>query len=140
MVGQFGIFGPGCFTAFLVCRVHLRRAERHDRSRGGYERSGKVGVAFGLALLQPRFASRSGTEERPRRPSWLPGHPGEFDCRGLGNRVRRPLLLIGSGLAGVLRLGSAANLSAFHPTRLETRTKESNMRASHWAVRNPKAQ
>lgn len=43
------------------------------------------------------------------------------------------------GTAGRV-LGSVASLSAFHPTRLETRTKESNMRASHWAVRNPKAQ
>ena len=94
MAGQFGIFGPGCFAAFCVRRVHFPRAERHDRSRGGYERFGKVGVAFGLALLQPFIASRSGTEERPRRPSWLPGHPGEFDWWGLGNRVRRPLLLM----------------------------------------------
>ena len=41
---------------------------------------------------------------------------------------------------GRASMGSVASLSAHHPTRLETRTKESNMRASHWAVRNPKAQ
>ena len=35
---------------------------------------------------------------------------------------------------------SEAILSASHPTRLEKRIKESNMRASHWAVRNIKAQ
>ena len=42
-------------------------------------------------------------------------------------------------LAGCM-CGFVASLSALHPTRLETRTKESNMRASHWVVRNPKAQ
>ena len=43
------------------------------------------------ALLQPRVASRSEIEERPRRPLWLPILPWEFNWRGLGNRARRPL-------------------------------------------------
>jgi hypothetical protein len=38
------------------------------------------------------------------------------------------------------RLGSVADRPATCPTRLETRTKESNMCASRWALRNPKAQ
>ena len=36
--------------------------------------------------------------------------------------------------------GSAANRSVTCPTRLETRTKESNMCASHWVLRNLEAQ
>ena len=38
------------------------------------------------------------------------------------------------------RIGSVANRLAALPTRLETRTKESNMCASQWALRNLKAQ
>jgi hypothetical protein len=36
--------------------------------------------------------------------------------------------------------GSVANRSVTCPTRLETRTKESNMCASHWVLRNLEAQ
>ena len=66
-------------------------SERHDWLRGGYKPPRKVGACLVCALLQPRVASRSEAEERPRRPLWLPGLPWEFDWRGLGNRARRPL-------------------------------------------------
>ena len=48
----------------------------------------------------------------------------------LGRVVERSL--IESALAGTVRI-SVASRSAAPPTRLETRTKEFNMCASHWA-------
>lgn len=112
-------------------RVHFSRAERYDRLRGRlHAGDGKVSERLARTLLQAASASRPGAEGRPRA-SRPPGSPGEFDWRGPGlSRARRPLLRDRTGLAGRAS-GSVASLSAFHPTRLETRTKESNMRASH---------
>lgn len=61
--------------------------------------------------------------------------PGVVAPSGPGGRVsRRPLSLGGGGEAE--RTGSAA-MSATHPTRLETRTKESNACASQGLARKP---
>ena len=88
-----------------------------------------------LTVIASPVLIQLGTEEPP--PLWPLRSPGEFDWWRLGNRVYRLLSWMdGAGLAGT---GSVANRSALHPTRLETRTKESNMRASRWVVRNPKA-
>ena len=54
--------------------------------------------------------------------------PRSWLCRG--RVVERSL--IESALAGTVRI-SIASRSAVPPTRLETRTKEFNMCASHWA-------
>ena len=70
-----------------------------------------------------------------------------FQCLSAGPRVWRSarasqMVVVAFWCAGLLPvLGSAsasvASMSATPPTRLETRTKESNMRASHWVELNP---
>ena len=117
-------------------------AVRRDRLRVGQERLGtKVARRPGVVLYSvPRpdlAASRgrgtvlSAPSRPPRGPGRGPPAPGAtVDRGGLSsvrpNRVAPP----GRGPAHVCgRQGSAA-MSATHPTRLETRTKESNARAS----------
>jgi hypothetical protein len=55
-----------------------------------------------------------------------------------GGRVR-PVSRIGYRTCGVPWDNFSVSKSVTYPTRLETRTKESSICASHWAV-NPKAQ
>ena len=129
---------PRCGTA--AARVHFPQAERHDRFSGGQKGARKVGALSAsawLAVTASLIPIRPGTEEPPPA-SWPPALSWDVRLAETGQPCLPTAFLDGRGFrpAGT---GSVANRSALHPTRLETRTKESNMRASRWVVRNPKA-
>jgi len=143
--------GPGrCGSGSLVTRprrfaglrrVHFPRAERHDRSRGGYKPPGKVGVsAIARAVTAPVRQPPAG----PRNDRvGLRGYPAIRGSSTGGDWAtvpadRSPATARASrGLA--LRVGGEYVGLPPDPTRLETRTKESNMCASQRVLRNPRA-
>ena len=113
--------------------------ERHDWFFGGQTAGEKV-ISTSRSYSSPDLR-RWGTKEFFAAPALRLSLPLPLVLRLAVTvlSVRWPL----AGCAGVSWdwcSGSVANLSAPHPTRLETRTKESNMCASHGALRNLKAQ
>jgi hypothetical protein len=121
-------------------RVHFRRVERHDRFDGGQKPSWKVtnparDRCYRCERRWPVVGPRKTCVARPSATSVVSGVRSICgDCRQcpLTADVRcRWLVVVG--------LGSVANRSVTCPTRLETRTKESNMCASQWVLRNLEA-
>lgn len=122
-------------------RVHFRRAERHDRFGGGQKPPRKVtGVARRRCYSRGRRRPARGPRETVRTRLAASAVDSRVrstcgDCRQCpltaGVRRRRPF---------VVDLGPVANRSVTCPTRLVTRTKESNMCASQWVLRNLEAE
>ena len=137
-------------TAARVSRVpegalSTGRAPRPVRRRSKVSGKGSRAGFGRLCVIVPGFGgplANRGIACRRFRLLW----DGAGPCvgwSGRGRTVHSVLRLPGLSAMGVLpcgSLGSVANRSAPHQTRLETRTKESNMCASHWALRNPQAQ
>jgi hypothetical protein len=100
---------------------------------------GRWPIPQGFGVIDRGGVGPSADRGRPlrgRRPLLGSGRP--FDLRGLSSvPADRGRSAIGTPGVGS---GSVANRSVTCPTRLETRTKESNMCASHWVLRNLEAQ
>ena len=100
---------------------------------------GRWPIPQGFGVIDPEGVGPSADRGRPERGRSRHRDLGRpFELRGLSSvPANRGRSAVAESAAGS---GSVANRSVTCPTRLETRTKESNMCASHWVLRNLEAQ
>lgn len=140
--------GPFAVNACRCCdlvrrRVHFLRARApRPVSIGGQKIWRQVARADSfppVGSYSLRNAGRRETEDRPAALRSCPCvHVSTCGYCLSGAVAANRVVRTGPGCVGCARW-SVANRSVVHPTRLVTRTKESNMCASHWVLRNLKA-
>ena len=119
--------------------MHFPRGERRDRLGGRQKGPGKVTRSFARVRYSPGIPSAGRRAEECLAAVRGRGPFRPFDWGGLLCSALRLRVVWDCALPCQCER-SVAIQSAPHPTRLETRTKESNMCASHGALRNLKAQ
>ena len=113
-------------------------------SHGGMKPGEKVASASRGCFIALRghcpLSDRGTRLAVPASQARAPGPRRAHDWGGLISVLSDRVWCVGSGLLRARHAGSVAIRSAPYPTRLETRTEESNMCASRWDRRILKAQ